>query len=1596
MTESRVEQIQFHRPRLKHFITEVQKQGNIMTLNELYVCDQKQRNEIILGVVYHVSDVIKKSDRQLLVVYLREVTVNCRKGKFFSLYAFNEFATSLADARLRKGDFAAFRSAYVEENTRYRIEKGCHDLQARIGIPPRTGAKIFFVRKSQITNCDTSQNVSATKCLSPVVSLERHPSLGSLNREPTTISLNRNPSSSVTETSCHSTRISPVSWIPDSVSPNHNTSNRVLSAQHHLRTCSPVHNASSRISPSTSPCRVQQIQSTSGGNRVTLQNTQTVYTYKRISELVEPEKKVNIYGVISSITKTEMYEGVLDGRVFRASDIVTFPPEGEGIANSFTVAGSFHFSDSDARRLTELRKWIASQHKQPPTLACPPSVSPPEAVSPRSSTSALPQTTVMTQRHQPVSPSPSKTKVADCQSLVSSEPTGTMLSEVKKEGNYVLLCKVLRVDILSEEMRILTVTDGTLCTYSLHFNQNNGSQEEKHSTYEVRIIILEPSLVLTKIKKGALVKLRNVKVQVALVPFSQFKGPILSFKMIGNDCSVEIFKGIEPEAVKLKRQLQDMRMKQQLPPDNPFDLLAAEPVTVTQQPGCCASSSSSSSASNTFLTNIKYDTIKYCGKEIKSISSNQTKENERSISRTVTGASRKRSLSHEAEGSERGHKLQELTNMALGSHKTMDVDITGTQSNDKVSSQIEAITNNSDHVELLVSDKQACSDSISESTEIQRQNSSKQMSSHSNNLEQTSSRTAPVMYEHDKNCAVSRKEVGEQESKSVLPPPGKKPNTSEHSVRREKHNTSISSFSSTSSKDQYKSAVSSPVRQDCKPTHESGLVPGKEHGSTIVTSSETEENRNLPSTSGQKTSEHQAEDLVKSLHKLQRNGTSGMSVAAQKLQRSITFPLSPSKNTSICSKRHLSVWLDDLGKLVTERHCMSGKAHDILERHSSQEGQEVNQTSCNIDSSLIRYGFQSSDDTMDHAMRNLSNAVMHNNLSVEPTNPVPSLVILDISHGLAVDSASLHHPSVSSSMLSAQNKDTGEEVATSKDRSSVVNESLDVRNKSLLKILPVEVTRSDGNGNGNVMQHPNQECSHLNSEDHSQVAENPALSSVEDDSQQLDLTTGLFTYNSHPLAQNLISNGQSKLQVEDEQHRPSLNNGRQLSEDEQCLPSLMSVAEEDEVHCQSPQKSVLEQSIANVQLVPVSETNSVFTVHMKQKEQDTEHSGVSEQSMQQDLLAENTPHEDNDCQMNGDETYAQFSDAIAARNSFQQCTSTQSSGNQNKNPVLIAGCSGDDEMSDGRSVASEKVPSSEVDDLDSTNKFSALTQACLTDSQLSNNHIAGTLVFTEDSSSDALSADIDSNTSLSGAVQRHRVSENSKSIVAADADCNEQDDGNCSVIIGKCMSEEEHMELSSPELDDSAVVYREMFASGITAVSGMVPANISYIKRKRTNEKEVYLLKAWVKDIEPPIHNSPKMNIIMGLCSYCNNMQSYEALVVSGTNDPMCEYCFQEGKKMPVELGFLLRLYLIDENDDELIATVSAHHGVELLGCTANAYRHDNMTRRRVRQMLTKLIEKNKNGPLQNRGPLLKLLIVPVCTSVGIEYIVHNTYLLSC
>jgi len=45
-----------------------------------------------------------------------------------------------------------------------------------------------------------------------------------------------------------------------------------------------------------------------------------------------------------NVIQTELFDGVLDGRVFRATDVVTFPPDGQGIANAFATSKSFHFT----------------------------------------------------------------------------------------------------------------------------------------------------------------------------------------------------------------------------------------------------------------------------------------------------------------------------------------------------------------------------------------------------------------------------------------------------------------------------------------------------------------------------------------------------------------------------------------------------------------------------------------------------------------------------------------------------------------------------------------------------------------------------------------------------------------------------------------------------------------------------------------------------------------------------------------------------------------------------------------------------------------------------------------------------------------------------------------------------------------------------------------------------------------------------------------------------------------------------------------------------------------------------------------------------
>jgi hypothetical protein len=117
-------------------------------------------------------------------------------------------------------------------------------------------------------NAGTSKQGSSTFCESLDVSLEQH-------QMPNTVNL---PASSA-ETSSNAGRISPVP-------------------------------STSHTSPSILPCASSscnnQIQHAMGDSAVSLQRTQKKYTYKKLSELMEPNKRVNIYGVIDTITKVKL------------------------------------------------------------------------------------------------------------------------------------------------------------------------------------------------------------------------------------------------------------------------------------------------------------------------------------------------------------------------------------------------------------------------------------------------------------------------------------------------------------------------------------------------------------------------------------------------------------------------------------------------------------------------------------------------------------------------------------------------------------------------------------------------------------------------------------------------------------------------------------------------------------------------------------------------------------------------------------------------------------------------------------------------------------------------------------------------------------------------------------------------------------------------------------------------------------------------------------------------------------------------------------------------------------------------------------------
>jgi len=298
-----------------------------------------------------------------------------------------------------------------------------------------------------------------------------------------------------------------------------------------------------------------------------------------------------------------------------------------------------------------------------------------------------------------------------------------------------------------------------------------------------------------------------------------------------------------------------------------------------------------------------------------------------------------------------------------------------------------------------------------------------------------------------------------------------------------------------------------------------------------------------------------------------------------------------------------------------------------------------------------------------------------------------------------------------------------------------------------------------------------------NSDNIVQIADTVTHSSVQTDCQQSEMTPHLCKYNSDPVQQYVLSTGgETSLQ----------------SEDEQRSPSLISRAEE-EPNCQPLQKSSVEQGVTNVQQICLKEQR-IFTGSVKQKGDNRDSALLSKKNMQQDILAGSTVN--GNCVQEIDETYAEFVDGVTTGSNAWYCTSTHSIGNQNTNAVRNVECMGDAEMSEVESLASEIVPASEVDDLDSSDKFPSLRQAPLRDTGISNYHEAESLVIS-DVSSDASTVILNGHDSVSTRVQRS---------------C--EDGGSSDSKAVACTDEDEDMECHSAELHSGIIGCKQKFASG--------------------------------------------------------------------------------------------------------------------------------------------------------------------------------------
>ena len=298
-----------------------------------------------------------------------------------------------------------------------------------------------------------------------------------------------------------------------------------------------------------------------------------------------------------------------------------------------------------------------------------------------------------------------------------------------------------------------------------------------------------------------------------------------------------------------------------------------------------------------------------------------------------------------------------------------------------------------------------------------------------------------------------------------------------------------------------------------------------------------------------------------------------------------------------------------------------------------------------------------------------------------------------------------------------------------------------------------------------------------NSDNTVQVADTVTHSSVQSDCEQSEMTAHLFNYNSYPVQQYVVSSGgETSFQ----------------SEDGQCSPSLISCSEE-ELDRQPLQKSSVEQGVTNVQKMCLRE-QCVFTGNVKQKGDNRDGALLSRKNMQQYFLAGNTVNGKCVQEMAEEisETYTQFADGIATGSNAWDCTSTHSTGEQNTNAVRNVECVGDAEMNEVELLASEILPASEEDGLDSSDKFSALTQAHLRDTGISNYHEAETSL-----TSNVSTVFISSHDSVSTRVQRS---------------C--KDGGSSDSAVVYCTDEDEDMEYHSAELHGSSIGCKQKFASG--------------------------------------------------------------------------------------------------------------------------------------------------------------------------------------